>query len=99
MNKKRNHYSDEVKQNALRYYLIGLNLFEVSKLTDVPARTLEKWQKKYSWTDLKNIGNIKTRAYDLKKGGCTYDEISETLKISRATAFKYVKEIEQLKNS
>lgn len=99
MNTKKSNHSEEVKQNALRYYLIGLNLFEVSKLTDVSTRTLEKWQKKYGWKDLKNLSNIKQRAYDLKKGGCTYDEISELLKIAKTTAHKYVKEVEHLKNS
>lgn len=94
MKKTRKRYTAEDKENALKYYLIGLNLYEVSKLTDVNFETLTKWQKKYSWTSQKEPENIKRKAYDLYKAGKSYNEISNLLKKSNATIWRYIKEIE-----
>lgn len=97
MKKTRKSYTAQDKESALRYYLIGLNLHEVSKLTDVNFETLTKWQKKYSWTSQKEPENIKTKAYEFYKAGKSYDEICKTLKKSKATIWRYIKEIENLK--
>lgn len=95
----RTKYTIEEIENARKYYLMGLNLYEVSKLTDISVRMLKKYRLKYNWKEISKKGNIKERAYDLKQKGSTYDEISDLLKITKRTVFKYVKEIEQLKNS
>lgn len=93
--KQRNTYTADIKEKARKYYLMGLNMQEVSKLTDgIPPRTLEKWQAAGKWCDLKGLENIKVRAYDLHCAGKSYAEISELLKINRVTIWRYIKETE-----
>ncbi|MBV6881842.1 hypothetical protein NG800_018305 [Epilithonimonas ginsengisoli] len=55
-------YSLYERDKSRKYYLLGLNLQEVSKLMDIPKKTLEKWQQKYSWKDLKDNNIAKTKA-------------------------------------
>lgn len=95
--KQRRQYTPEEKRRAKKYYLIGLNLHEISKLLDgVPVRTLEKWQKNDNWTGERELKNIKLRALELKEGGKSYSEISEILEISRVTVWRYIKEAEKI---
>lgn len=94
--KKRTRYTTEQKEQARKYYLMGLNLHEVSKLLDgCPVRTLEKWQQAEKWTELKEPENITVKALQLHKAGKSYSEISEILKISRVTVWRYIKEAKQ----
>jgi hypothetical protein len=94
--KPRNSYTAEQREKARKYYLMGLNMQEISKLLDgLPVRTLEKWQFSEQWTALKNCKPIKQRALDMKQAGKTMQEISKTLKISRVTAWRYIKEINE----
>jgi DNA-directed RNA polymerase specialized sigma24 family protein len=91
--RKRNIYTAEHRENARKYYLMGLNLTEIGKLLDgCPVRTLEKWQTRERWTELKHIPEIKTRAMELLRGGKTYSEIADLLKISRVTVWRYIKQ-------
>ena len=88
----RNRYTDSDKDNARRYYLMGLNFNEIGKLINgCPPRTLEKWQAAGKWTELKNTTNIKIRASELHQSGKSYAEIAEILKISRVTVWRYIK--------
>jgi Fic family protein len=88
----RNRYSIEDKEKARKYYLMGLNLKEISKLlNDCPVRTIEKWQKTGSWTDLKKAENIQMKTLELHESGKSYAEIAEILKISRVTVWRYIK--------
>lgn len=88
----RNSYTPEQREKALKYYLLGLNMNEISKLLDgLPIRQLEKWQMLYQWTALKNCKPIKQRALELKESGKTVKEISEILKISSVTVWRYTK--------
>ena len=48
-------YEDSDKLKARKYYLLGLSISEVSKLTDFPIRTLQKWQSKEKWVKEKNL--------------------------------------------
>lgn len=92
LNKKgRNTYTSEHKEKALKYYLLGLNLFEISKLTDIPERTLQKWQTKERWVKFKETDNLKEKAVNLKKAGIANKQISEILKISTTTVWRYCK--------
>lgn len=92
MNKKgRNKYTSAHKEKALKYYLLGLNLFEISKLTDIPERTLQKWQTKEGWVKFKETDNLKEKAVNLKKAGIANKQISEILKISTTTVWRYCK--------
>ena len=84
-------HTDEQKNQARKYYLIGLNLSEIGKLLDTPVRTLEKWQAAEKWTELKQVRGIEQRAYELHEGGKTFEEISKILEISRTTAHRYIK--------
>ncbi|BDX39315.1 hypothetical protein CYCD_26700 [Tenuifilaceae bacterium CYCD] len=89
----RNKYTIEHKEKARKYYLMGLNLAEISKLLDgCPVRTIEKWQQAEKWADIKKHKNIKLRALELKHNGKTYNEIGEMLKISEVTVWRYIKD-------
>jgi len=90
--KPRNSYTADQREKARKYYLMGLNMQEISKMLDgLPVRTLEKWQTVEQWTAIKNCKPIKQRALELKRAGRTMQEISDTLKISRVTAWRYIK--------
>ena len=94
--KQRNKYTTDNKETARKYYLMGLNLHEISKLLDnCPVRTLEKWQQSDKWTELKHPENIKFRTLELHESGKSYSEIAEILKISRVTVWRYIKEARQ----
>ena len=96
----RNRYTLEQKAAAKRYYLMGLNLQEISVLLGgCPVRTLEKWQKASSWRSEKEVTSIKVAAFNLSDGGKTYAEIAEILNISRSTAIRYAKTVRLAKNS
>ena len=88
--KQKLSYSLEVKANAKRYYILGLNLKEISKLIDAPVRTLEHWQKIENWHDLKQTNNIECKALDLYLSGKTYKEVAQILKISLPTVARYL---------
>lgn len=91
--KQRNKYTTEQKDKARKYYLIGLNLHEISVLLNgCPARTLEKWQLSDKWTELKQPKSVKFRTLELSESGKSYSEIAEILKISRVTVWRYIKE-------
>lgn len=91
--KERNSYTAEHRENARKYYLMGLNLTEISKLLNgCPVRTLEKWQAAERWTELKHTPEIKSRAMELHRGGKSYNEIADLLKISRVTVWRYIKQ-------
>ncbi|MDD4385835.1 MAG: hypothetical protein PHD06_11730 [Bacteroidales bacterium] len=91
--RQRKQYTAEHRSEARRYYLIGLNLHEISKLLDgIPIRTLENWQMMDKWTLLKGIENIKIQVVKLREGGKSMNEIAEMLKIHRVTAWRYLKE-------
>lgn len=90
--RQRNKYTAEQRNKARKYYLMGLNLEEVSKLLDgCPTRTIEKWQQAEKWTDLKNPINIKLRAKELFESGKTYQEIGTLIQKSRVTVWRYLK--------
>ncbi len=89
----RNKYTIEQKEKARKYYLMGLNLMEISKLLDgCPVRTIEKWQQAEGWTELKKPKNVKLRALELQGTGKTYNEIGEILNISEVTVWRYIKD-------
>ena len=90
--KQRNKYTVEQKEKARKYYLMGLNMHEISKLMDgCPVRTLEKWQQSEKWTELKQPESLKYRALELHESGRSYKEIAEILKINRTTVWRYIK--------
>ena len=92
--KQRNKYTLSHRETARKYYIIGLNLQEISKLMDnLPVRTLEKWQIADKWTELKAPQNIKLKAKELHESGKSYTDISEILQISRVTVWRYLKEV------
>ena len=95
---QRNTYTAEHREKSRKYYLIGLNLHEVSKLMDnIPVRTLEKWQISEKWTAIKEVQPIKLRALELHRAGRSYNEIAEILKINRVTVWRYLKEAKATK--
>lgn len=94
--KQKNVYTAEQRLKARKYYLIGLNMEEISKLLDgCPVRTIERWQSDEQWTTLKKEKPIKMRALELKNSGRTMSEICKILKISSVTAWRYIKEVKE----
>jgi transposase-like protein len=90
---QRNSYTLEHRERARRYYLMGLNLHEISKLLDgAPVRTLEKWQIREQWASLRNAEPIKERVLSLHRSGSSYSEIAEILKIHRTTVWRWLKQ-------
>lgn len=95
--KNRNTYTAEQREEARKLYLRGLFLPEISKIMDIPKRTLEKWQSSEKWTLLKECPEVKKRAYDLKRGGYKIREIAEMLHVSTVTVWRYIKTYENEK--
>lgn len=91
--KQRNTYTLDDKAKAKKYYLIGLSLVEVGKLTDTPFRTVEKWYLAENWKNQREITPIKTKANDLFEAGKTYEQIAKALNKSISTISRYLKEV------
>lgn len=96
--KQRNTYTLDDKAKAKKYYLIGLSLVEVGKLTDTPFRTIEKWYLAENWKSQREITAIKTKANDLFNSGMSYKEIALTLGKSQTTIFRYLKAVRNESN-
>lgn len=86
---KRQNYTPEQRENARKYYLRGLYIPEISKLMDIPTRTLEKWQQSGKWTLIKDCPEIKKRVYELRNSGHTVKQVSEMLNLSPTTIWRY----------
>lgn len=94
---QRNKYNATHKEQARKYYIMGLNLHEISKLMDlIPVRTLEKWQLLEKWTELKQSQNIKTKTLELQEAGKSYKQIAEILQISPPTVWRYLKQAKSI---
>jgi Uncharacterized conserved protein len=91
--KTRSYHTLDEREKARKYYLLGLNLTEISKLLDgCSVRTLEKWQQAERWAEMRQIENIKVKALELYNSGKSYEEIERLLLISRVTVWRYIKE-------
>ncbi len=93
----RNKYTADHRSEAKRFYLIGLNLTEISKLTGVPVRTLENWQTADKWAMFKTVEPIKKQALRMFEAGNTYKQIAETLNISPVSVWRYCKQAKTAK--
>ena len=89
--KKRKTYTLDEKANAKRLYLIGLTLFEISKIIEAPVRTIEKWQISANWKSQRETTAVHQKALDLFNNGRTQSQIAETLKKSVPTIARYLK--------
>jgi transposase len=96
--KKRNSYTLDDKAKAKKYYLIGLSLVEIGKMTDTPFRTIEKWYVAENWKDQRETKPIKTKANDLFNSGMSYEQISKALNKSKSTISRYLKEVRNESN-
>jgi len=93
---KRTKWTAEHKAKAFHYYMIGLNLSEISKLVDnCPVRTLENWQQAEKWTEQKHFQGIKQKAYEMHQAGETYEQIAKTLKKGRVTVWRYITSVKE----
>lgn len=87
-------FKKEDRENALRYYLIGLNMYEISKLLDVSVRTLESWQKVESWTEKKQGKQIEKKAFEMfTVQKMKIKDIASILNKSVPTINRYLKEV------
>jgi DNA-directed RNA polymerase specialized sigma24 family protein len=97
---QRNTYTAEHREKVRRYYLMGLNLHEISKLLDgAPVRTIEKWQIKEQWTALREAEPLKERVLSLQRAGRSYSEIAEILNINRVTVWRWLKQAKTAKHT
>lgn len=93
---KRVKYTLDQKEQARKYYLMGLSLQEISKLLDgTPVRTLEKWQIRDKWKALKETEPLKQRVLSMQQAGKSYREIADILKVSRVTVYRWIKQAKQ----
>ena len=92
MKKAKNHSQDE-KMKALRYFIIGLNLEEISKLMDIKVRTLEDWQSRYKFISYKRTTlDINKKAYELQSSGKSLVDIAKVFDCSTRTISRYILE-------
>ena len=92
--KPRIRHTQEIKDKAAKYYILGLTLPEISKLlNEISIRTLEKWQLSQHWTELKNPINIKERVLQLNEAGKTKKEIAKLINRDQSTVFRWIKEV------
>ena len=85
-------HSKDDKAKAARYYIMGLNLFEISVLLgNTPTRTLEKWQLSGKWTSLKNCKNIMDQVLQLHESGKTRKEIAGLVDRDESTIYRWIK--------
>ena len=89
--KTRNIYTLDIKANALRLYLIGLTLNEISKVINASVRTVEKWQITENWKQQRQTTAVHQKAFDLYTTGKTYKEIAIILNKSQPTIGRYIK--------
>ena len=97
--KQRNTYTLDDKAKAKKYYLIGLSLVEIGKMTDTPFRTIEKWYIAENWKDQRETTPIKTKANDLFNSGMSYKKIAVTLGKSQSTISRYLKTVRNENNN
>jgi transposase len=97
--KQRNSYTLDDKAKAKKYYLIGLSLVEVGKITDTPFRTIEKWYTSENWKSQRETTPIKTKANELFESGMSYKTIAVTLGKSQSTISRYLKKVRDEKNN
>ncbi|TDE01516.1 helix-turn-helix domain-containing protein [Flavobacterium sandaracinum] len=91
--KQRKSYTLDDKAKAKKYYLIGLSLLEVGKITDTPFRTIEKWYVAENWKDQRETIPIKKKANDLFNSGLNYAQIGKALNKSKSTVSRYLKTV------
>jgi hypothetical protein len=60
MEKIRKSESDKVK--ALNYFILGLTIGEIEKLTNIPKRTLEGYSMREHWKEQRESERQKQRA-------------------------------------
>ena len=85
-------HSKNDKEKAARYYIMGLNLTEISVLlSNTPIRTLEKWQLSGKWTSLKNCKNIMDQVLQLHEAGKTRKEIAGLVDRDESTIYRWIK--------
>ena len=89
--KQRQTYTLDTKANALRLYLIGLTLYEISKIVDAPVRTIEKWYISDNWKPQRETKAVHLKALDLYDSGKTYKEVAKILNKSLPTIGRYIK--------
>lgn len=91
-------HTKEDKEKAARYYILGLNLIEISKLLDgIPVRTLEKWQLSDKWTELRNPENIRDKVLQLFESGKSRKRIAEIVGRGESTVYRWIKEAKESK--
>lgn len=91
-------HSKTEREKAIRYYILGLTLPEISKLLDgIPIRTLEKWQLSDKWTELRNPENIRDKVLQLFESGKSRKRIAEIVGRGESTVYRWIKEAKEAK--
>lgn len=86
-------YTQSDKDESRKYYVMGLNLFEISKLLCIPYKTLEKWQQKFEWKKLRSNNLLYFLINELSDKGLQSSEICSILKISTTTFWRSSKKL------
>lgn len=87
----RQFYTATDRAKAKAMYLRGLYLWEISKILDIPQRTIENWQTAEKWTAFRETYECRQRAFELQRAGKTLDTISAAMQVSKSTICRWIK--------
>jgi hypothetical protein len=59
--------SESDKQNALKFYIMGLTSLEIEKLTNIPHRTLQGYMMREQWKEKRESEREKERLKIIKE--------------------------------
>lgn len=78
-------------QSALRYFTMGLNAKEISKLLDCSHRTIEKYISDGQWKKPTDNRTLQEKVVALVDSGKSYSEVAKEFGICKATVYNYLK--------
>lgn len=81
------------QKQAFKYYNMGLNSKEISKLIEVSFRTIQSWIFKFNWKAKRTPPNKKLKALELVNKGMTYKTISKRFDVSEQTIYKWLRDL------
>lgn len=90
MKKETKPTTTPLQQKALYYFVLGLNSKEISKLIEIPFRTVQNWIFYGKWKTYRKAPNLITIAKDYHKKGYSRKTIANIMNISPNTVSKWV---------
>lgn len=89
--KKSSKVRSNVRKQALKYYLMGLNSKEIAKLTGKSYRTIQGYAMTDNWKSKTQNNNLHQKIADLHRSGKNAGEIANLLGVGRSTVYLWLK--------